>query len=160
MRAWFTGLAAALVSASLLAPVATAQPDGMRIGSDLIVETIDRISSEDLWHLAVPQHVPSKSGNPPGGVIGLWNYGRENRRTDGDWFAVCILMDGFGDIAERPVAMRVWSRSPANASVIERPPGVGLAVAFEVAVGQSKFTVSHTPMGEVRLNDQKIGQIQ
>jgi len=160
MRAWLSSLAAALMSASLLISEAAAQPDGRQVAPDLIIETVDQVSAEELWHLSFPQHVVSKVGKPPGGVIGLWNYGRENRRTDGGWFAVCILLDGFGDIGEKPVAIRVWSRSPADATVTERLPDQTSAMLFEVAVGQSTFTISHTPMGAVFLNGEKIGQIQ
>lgn len=160
MRAWFAGLTAVLASASLLTSEAVAQPTGLQVAPDLIIETVDQISAEELWHLSIPQHVASKVGKPPGGVVGLWNYGRENRRTDGGWFAVCILLDGFGDIGEKPVAIRVWSRSPSDATVTERSPDQASAMIVEVAVNQSRFTISHTPMGTVFLNGDRIGQIQ
>lgn len=148
---------AALISSFLLASEAAAQPDGLRVAPDLIVETVEEVSSEELWHLSVPQHFFSKSGRPPGGVIALWIYDRESRPSDGDWIAVCLLMDGFGDIAEKPVAIRVWGRSPAKPAVTERTPDAGSAVLFDVTLNQNSFTLSHTPLGAVFVNSEKIG---
>lgn len=162
-RVWFqhVAISAILLALSLVCgPAAQADPSGVRVSAGLIAEPVSEIGADELWHLSTPQHVFSKHGAAPGGVIGVWTYDRESGLRDGGWVAVCLIMDGFGDVAERPVAIRIWAQTYAAARITERPPGANRSVAFEIGVGTETVLLSHTPEGQVFLGDHAIGQIR
>jgi hypothetical protein len=139
---------------------ADAQPQGIRVGSNLIVERVSEISTQELWHLGVPQHATSRLGEPPGGAIGLWEYDGESGLHDDGWFAICLIMVGFGDIAETPVALRVWSRAYHVVTIAERSPGDGRVVSFGVGVDRVMFVLSHDAAGAVFVDDDLAGEIR
>lgn len=154
-------VAAALLTAGFFhAANAEAQPQGLRVGANLIVERVSEIDSRELWHLGIPKHAFSSMGKPPGGAVGMWTYGSESAPHEAGWFAVCLVLDGFGDVAETPVALRVWSKTQVTPTIVEQPPEAGRAVSFEIAIGQDRFVLSHTPSGTVFVNDQAMGEIR
>lgn len=156
-RARFAILTPAL---ALAASAAQAQPAGLRITPDQIVETVTEIAASELWRLSTPEYHYGRIGKPPGGVIGVWTYGRESQLARDDWFAVCLVIDGFGDIAETPVAVRVWGRSSGQVSVAERAPEAGTVQTFELAVGSGRLVLSHTALGLVYVNGHQVGEIR
>jgi hypothetical protein len=156
----FAAIATLLFVALLRSADAEAQPQGTQIGSDVVVERVSVIDTRELWHLGVPQHVISRIGKPPGGVIGLWQYDSESGLRNEGWITICLIMDGFGDLAETPVALRVWSKSPTVATINEQPPGANRAVSFAITVNEERFFLSHTADGRVFLNDELVGEIR
>ena len=158
--AFLARVAGLLVGLAILTAGAQAQPSGIRIAPDLIVETVSEIDTGQLWHLSPPEHQPSKQGKPPGGIIGVWTYSDESGLYKDGWIAICLIMDGFGDIAETPVAIRVWAKSRAKPRITERAHGGDHALSFEIKVGADSFILAHTPLGVVFVNDQKVGEIR
>lgn len=139
---------------------AFAQPGGKRIAEGLVVEPISEIGVADLWRLSVPVNIVSKKGKPPGGVVAIWNFNGENAPRDGDWQAVGVIVDGFGDIAEKPVGLRVWAKQGAPIVAAELAPEPGYAVLFSVSIGKMKFALAHTPAGQVLIDGDAIGAIE
>ena len=153
-------VAAMFVLAAVSSGDADAQPHGVPVGPNLIVERVSEISTQELWHLGFPEHVISKLGKPPGGAIGVWEYDWESRRHIDGWGAICLIMAGFGDIAETPVAIRVWSKGRDAVAISERAPDGDRVVSFDVTIDQEKFLLSHTAAGTVFVNDEQVGEIR
>lgn len=149
-----------LVLAAESNTAATAQPQGIEVGSDLIVERVSEVSTQELWHLGIPEHIISKLGKPPGGAIGVWDYDWESRRHDNGWVAICLIMAGFGDIAETPVAIRVWSKGRGAVEVNEQAPEDDHVVSFGISIDGEKFLLSHTAAGAVFVNSEPVGDIR
>jgi hypothetical protein len=153
-------IAAMLVLTFASSAVANAQPQGIRVGSSLIVEPVSEISTRELWHLGVPKHVISKLGKPPGGAVGVWDYDWESTRHDNGWVAICLIMTGFGDIAEAPVAIRVWSKGRGAVAISEQAAEGDRVVSFGVSIDGERFLLSHTAAGAVFVNDEPVGDIR
>jgi hypothetical protein len=68
-------------------------------------EKVDCISVKDLWSFARSEHVYSEIG----AVLGYWEYDVEDAPRQGEWVAIGIVLAGFGDIGEKPVAAIVWT---------------------------------------------------
>lgn len=71
-------------------------------------ELISSIEPKELWS-AIPQEtIYSKAG----AVIVFWGGNIENAvQSDDGWTYIGFIMAGLGDIAESPVAARVWSKN-------------------------------------------------
>lgn len=98
------GLPIAIFTIGAIASDTARAEDDALFGDYLRVQKAETISAEELWNLGSDQVVCR--AQLPAIIYKIFDY--EDRPADGDWVAHGILMVGGGDIAEKPVVVRVW----------------------------------------------------
>lgn len=161
------GMVALLASMIWLISAAGAQadPTGIKVGDNLIVESIDKIDVSEFWTLGHEKTIYTRQGNPPGGALGLWLFDYEQAPRDGGWVAVGLVGVGFGGLGEVPVMVKVWARSPSEImgrkiTIDEQRAKPDQSAAFDVSFRDQHFTLTTTPGGLVHLNGEQIGRIE
>ena len=82
-----------------------AETDRMELGNGLVAEPIVSITPFDLWHSASEIIFRSTDGF----VVGFWPADTESAERRGGLIALGIVLVGFGNAAEIPVALKLWS---------------------------------------------------
>lgn len=123
-------------------------------------ELVDRVSTKELWHSAPPVTYRSTGGV----FISYWAADRENQPWADDWVSPGFVVAGRGDIGERPVAIRIWTKAsdrflldPSLAESEESRNAVGL---FGSSAGEVRLRFSVTPDGEAFVDGNKVGTVE
>lgn len=123
-------------------------------------EVIENISAKELWHSLAPVIYRS----PGGAVIGYWAAGTENEPISGDWTSPGVVMAGLGDIDEKPVAVRIWTKASdrflRDQSLAESENGNDAVALFGGSEGKVSLRFAVMPSGEVLINGEDIGAVE
>lgn len=87
----------------------------VKLGNGFAAEKIDHVEPADLWHSTNGNTYRSSDGL----VVGFWPIDPESANRNGEWIMVGLLLSGLGDIAETPVAVRLWSNKQLSFGVVE-----------------------------------------
>ena len=147
-------IASLLYVLSLCIDPAYAEPRGVRIGSELIVEPVEQVTTEELWHLrAAKYYLPVRDAGGAA-VLAVWDYDSESGIRDEAWLAICLAIVGTGDVGETPVALRIWAkaRDVIDYKIQGVEPGTGKISEYEVSIGPQKISIANTQLGTVFIN--------
>lgn len=105
--------AVASILLCLAARSVCASNDGfVDLGNGFAAEAITSIGTDDMWRTADPTLLRSKAGL----IVQFWPENEESQEQRGSWNAVGFALAGVGDIGEKPVAVRLWSREQVSYS--------------------------------------------
>lgn len=151
-------VAAFLMLAGACGPAA-AEPHGISIDRDMLLEPVGEIPIEQWWHIAEQQ-----TRFEGGAAIALSQFDDESAPVDGDWRAVGLVGIGLGDVGERPVAFRVWvlnaSRETGHFRALEvQPSAIASSFRLLLAPGHAPVEVRIGDGRDVFVNDRLLGRI-
>lgn len=122
-------------------------------------EIIESISIKSLWHSLKQFSYTSDSG----ARITYWATSAENMVTDKDWVSPGVLIAGLGDIDEKPIAVRIWTKKSdqllKEKSLSVTESGNDAIALFGDSHGTVSLQISIRPTGEVFLDNILIGKI-
>lgn len=84
---------------------AHADPLGLAVAPDIILERVETLSVQDWWALGRSDVVERN-----GMFVSLSQFDWESAPINAGWAAVGLVGVGQGDLGEIPVVLRVWSR--------------------------------------------------
>lgn len=121
---------------------------------------IENLSAKELWH----SQAPVTYGSSGGARIGYWAADVENMPMDGDWTSPGVVMAGMGDIDEKPVAVRIWTKAGdvflKDQSLSESENGDDAVALFGGAYGAVRLRFVVTSSAEVLVDDEEIGVVE
>lgn len=138
---------------------AVAEPQGVRVGSDIILEPMTDAELTEVFR--TPQFVHSGDG-----VIGIWRFSYEEGSFDGSWRTIgFIVVSQYGE-GVTPTGVRVWARgeitSGDSEGLIAAPlpsPSANIVAAFRVGLTRSRgaATITIDQDGVVAVDGQRLG---
>lgn len=108
------------------------------LGSQFRVEIVQEIPINQIWQMKFVGRITSRYG-----TIGYWRFDPESAPVAGDWTGSGLILAGFGDVAETPIGVRLWSKIP---SVLLLEESVKLSNRKDDAI--AKFKLDPSVCGE------------
>ena len=155
-------LASAVLAACFAADaisVDAAKQNSETDATSIKAEIIDTLPTQEVWSFQPPVLLASEGG----GVIMYWGYGIEVTPLEEDWIGVGVVMAGLGDLYEKPVAVRIWTKASdrflKDQSIAESENGDNAVALFGDAEGKVRLRFAVTPYGDVLINEKPIGAV-
>jgi len=152
-------LTACSTTTAVSADVDTVASSAVEIAT-IKAEVIEDVSAKALWHSQTPLTYRS-SGEA---VISYWAAGVENQPMSGDWISPGVVMAGLGDIDEKPVAVRIWTKASdrflKDQSLAESESSDDTVALFGGPDGEVHLRFTVTSSGEVLIDDAVIGVVE
>lgn len=106
MKIIFATLTCIALSILCPLPASCGETDWLQLGNGLAAEKISHIEPADLWHSASENTYRSSDGL----IVGFWPIDPESAKREDGWTMVGLVLSGLGDVAESPLAIRLWSK--------------------------------------------------
>lgn len=128
--------------------------------SNIRYELITSLPVEEVWHTAADTFDYLSTG---GVFVAYLPAGHENEPVDGDWISPGYAMFGLGDVAEIPVALRIWTKGEDRfleaLSRAETENGYNGVLLFGPSENDVSLRITAEPDGDVSVNGKVVGSL-